>query len=108
MGHPQTIFTLPEQRLEPREDRLADERAEHFECKVQDFMNYMDSADTALAIYENNPINDGCLEILAMAIEFAKDGTAIDTTRVKVLAEHAKRLFAEDAVERMYGLLRSR
>jgi hypothetical protein len=103
MNAPHTIWNLPEQRLEPREDRLADERAERFECKVQDFMNYMDSADTALAIYENNPINDGCLEILAMAIEFAKDGTAIDTTRVKVLAEHAKRLFAEEAVERMMG-----
>ena len=103
MNLPQTIFTLPEQRLEPREDRLNDERIERIECKVQDMMNYMDSADIALAIYENNPINDGCLEILAMAIEFAKDGTLIDTTRVKVLAEWAKRIYAEDAVEKMMG-----
>jgi hypothetical protein len=103
MNLPQTIFTLPEQRLEPREDRLNDERLERIECKVQDMMNYMDSADIALAIYENNPINDGCLEILAMAIEFAKDGTPIDTTRVKVLSEYAKRVYAESAVEKMMG-----
>lgn len=103
MNAPHTIWSLPEQRLEPREDRLNDERLERIECKVQDMMNYMDSADTALAIYENNPINDGCLEILAMAIEFAKDGTPIDTTRVKVLAEYAKRVYAESAVEKMMG-----
>jgi hypothetical protein len=103
MNLPQSIFTLPEQRLTPPDNRMADQRAEKFEDKVQDFMNYMDSADTALAIYENNPINDGCLEILAMAIEFAKDGTPIDTTRVKVLSEYAKRVYAEDAVEKMMG-----
>jgi hypothetical protein len=102
MNLPQTIFTLPEQQLNPP-DNGSFKEAERFEDKVQGYMSSMDSADIARAIYENNPINDGCLEILAMAIEFAKDGTAIDTTRVKVLAEHAKRLFAEEAVERMMG-----
>jgi hypothetical protein len=103
MNHPHSIFTLPEHSLTPPENRLADQRADKFEDKVQDFMNGMDYSDMALAVYENNPINEGCVEILAMAIEFARDGTPIDVTRVKVLSEYAKRLFAESAVEKLMG-----
>jgi hypothetical protein len=102
MGHPQTILTLPEQQLNPP-DNGSFKEAERFEDKVQGYMSSMDSADTALAIYENNPINDGCLEILAMILDNVKDGTPIDVTRVKVIAEYAKRIFAESAVERMMG-----
>ena len=102
MSLPQTIHTLPEQQLTPP-DNGSYKQAERFEDKVQGLMSSLDSSDIALAIYENNPINDGCLEILAMAIEFAKDGTPIDTTRVKVLSEYAKRVYAESAVEKMMG-----
>jgi hypothetical protein len=102
MNLPQTIFTLPEQQLNPP-DNGSFKEAERFEDNVQGYMSSMDSADTALAIYENNPINDGCLEILAMAIDHARDGTPIDTDRVKVISEWAKRLFAEEAVEKMMG-----
>jgi hypothetical protein len=102
MNLPQTIFTLPEQQLNPP-DNGSFKEAERFEDKVQAYMSSLDSPDIALAIYENNPINDGCLEILAMAIDHARDGTPIDTDRVKVISEWAKRLFAEEAVERMMG-----
>jgi hypothetical protein len=67
MNLPQTIFTLPEQQLNPP-DNGSFKEAERFEDKVQGYMSSMGSADTAL-----------------------------------VLAEHAKRLFAEEAVERMMG-----
>ena len=94
MNLPQTIYTLPEQQLTPPENRLANDEADRFEWQVQKVMRCMDADDTALAIYENNPVNDGCLEILAMVIK-----GDIDPVRVSVLAEYAKRIYAEAAVE---------
>jgi hypothetical protein len=96
MNLPHSIFTLPEQQLTPPENRLANDRADKFEWDVQKYMNTMDADDTALAIYENNPVNDGCLEILAMVLK-----GEIDQNRITVLAEHAKRIYAESAVEAM-------
>lgn len=70
------------------------DEADKFEWEVQKVMSSMDASDTALAIYENNPVNDGCLEILAMVLK-----GDIDTNRLTVLVEHAKRMYAEAAVE---------
>ena len=77
---------------------VSGDKADRFEWEVQKVMRCMDADDTALAIYENNPVNDGCLEILAMVIK-----GDIDPVRVSVLAEYAKRLYAESAVEKMMG-----
>jgi hypothetical protein len=98
MNHTADIFTLPEQQLTPPENRLANDRADKFEWDVQKYMNTMDADDTALAIYENNPVNDGCLEILAMVLK-----GEIDQDRITVIAEYAKRIYAEAAVERLMG-----
>jgi hypothetical protein len=91
MNSPLDIFNLPEQQPNPPD---YGDKADRFEWEVQKVMNCMDADDTALAIYENNPVNDGCLEILAMVLN-----GQIDANRLTVLAEHAKRIYAEAAVE---------
>lgn len=89
------IIEIPEQQLNPPD---YGDKADRFEWEVQKVMRCMDADDTALAIYENNPVNDGCLEILAMVIK-----GDIDPVRVSVLAEYAKRIYAEAAVEAKNG-----